>query len=118
MNKAIKTKSSTESKTDWRFIGDQKVPSRVCYLLQQREVNSTDLLISFVVNALIRSPKSQGKGCYMPIAAMGIAVGTHPINVSKSIHKMVEMGLMLCFYCDGIRYLEMEWSRIEERGEH
>lgn len=100
--------------TDWQFR-DQKVPARVCYLLQQGTINVTDLLLFFVIDALVK-PQGQedGLGCYAGNPALAQAVNVVPHYVSERLHHLHKLGLVVICHLGNQRYLELEWSRTGE----
>ena len=103
-----------KDRLEWQFR-DQKVPARLCHLLQQGRISATDLLLCFVIDALVRPQgEKTGRGCYANNSFLSRAVNAASNYVSGRIHHLARYGLLLVFWVDGVRYLEMEWSRTAE----
>ncbi len=103
-----------KQQTDWQFR-DPKVPARVCYLLQQGKVNVTDLLLFFVIDALVKPQGNEdGRGCFASNATLAKAANVVPTYVSERLHYLQDMGLVVICSIGSQRYLELEWSRTGE----
>ncbi len=100
--------------TQWQFR-QQTIPARLCYLLREGKITSTDLLLIFTIDALVKPQgERDGIGCWASNKYLGQAVNVHQRYVSERIQALAAMGLVLSLTIDGQRYLELEWSRTAE----
>lgn len=102
----------------WQFR-DQILPSRLVYLLRDKVISSTDLLLIFIINTLVKThtEDSPGLGCYASNSYLAKSIGVHPMHISARISKLINLGLLVSITYKKQRYLELEWSRIGEELE-
>lgn len=103
--------------TGWEFR-EQVLPPRLIHLLLEEQISRKDLLLIFVIGALVRPQADQnGIGCFASNEYLANAIKSNPIYVSSRLALLEEKGLLLIVNYDGRRYLELEWSRTgEERA--
>ncbi len=107
-------KTDNPEKPEWQFR-DPITPARVAHLLATKMISATDLLILWVINALVRPHGTEdGIGCYATNVFIGNAVNSYPTHVSERITFLQEKSLIMCFKMNGQRYLETAWSRTPE----
>jgi hypothetical protein len=111
----VSVAAPTKNQKSWQFR-DQVIPSRVCYLLQKKKISVKDLLVMFVVNALVKTQTDEpGSGCWATNDYLAAASNTHPKYVAQRLSYLKSIGIMLIIdNHEGRRYLELEWSRTAE----
>lgn len=109
--------NGTAPRPQWQFR-DQRVPARLCHLLRDDKITSTDLLLLFVIDSLVRPQGAEdGLGAFPTNKYLGEAVNVHPVYAGNRINYLNELGLVLIVYVGQQRYLEAEWSRTAEERE-
>lgn len=94
---------------------EQMVPPRLIYLMQNANVTLTDLLFMFLINSLVRSQgRGKGLGSYASNSFYAKEIGVARSYISERIKVLRNLGLVLVIHSEGIRYLELEWSRVGE----
>lgn len=89
----------------------------VFYLLRDNKITKTDLLLLFMVDALV---KTRGEGCWASNAYLAEQIGATPTYVSDSIKKLSgdDLKLMIVSHKNTRRYLETDWSRSTKEKEY
>lgn len=107
--------SNSREQHSWQFR-DQIIPARVCHLLRQKKITSKDLLLFFVIDALVKAQTDKaGKGCFASNAFLGHAIDAHEKYVAQRIRYLRDKKLLLVIkFGAKKRFLETAWSRTVE----
>lgn len=97
-------------KKPWKFK-DTTLPAKVIQLLIDNKISGKNLLVICFIHSMLRSERGS---CFASNKYIGRAINLCPNNVSLSISKLKRLNLVIDFYVDSNRYLELEWSRTKE----
>lgn len=103
----------------WEFKIDPKTPKRVALLFLKQELSRTDLLLSWIINSMVKTAmkgnEHKSRGCFATNDRLATLMdGLHPKHVQRSLTKLKSKGLLIVVHYQNRRYLEMEWSRTAE----
>lgn len=103
----IRKPPTQEEQPKFQFRG-VFLPAEVVQRLVDGELNRTDLLVLTLVEALV---EPRGRDCWASNDYIAASVGAHPVNVSRSITRLKDTGLLVTSGNGKARTMRTAWSR-------